>query len=129
VSPFIDMAQRYHFRIRPPGERLTVRILETDREGPLLSATFSGTRRGLTTFNIVKTCAYLPLMTLKVVAGIHWEALKLWLKGIRLVERPAAPAPASFDAAGQVRMKSAGARPADGASPAPDLQDAKGQAA
>jgi DUF1365 family protein len=129
VSPFIDMAQRYHFRIRPPGDRLTVRILETDREGPLLSATFSGTRRSLTTFNIVKTCAYLPLMTLKVVAGIHWEALKLWLKGIRLVERPAAPAPASFDAAGQVRLKLAGPMQPDDASPSPALTDAKGHAA
>jgi DUF1365 family protein len=129
VSPFIDMAQRYHFRIRPPGDTLTVRILETDREGPLLSATFSGTRRSLTTFNIVKTCAYLPLMTLKVVAGIHWEALKLWLKGIRLVERPAAPAPASFDAAGSVRLKQGGQRLSDDGESAPALHDAKGHAA
>jgi DUF1365 family protein len=129
VSPFIEMAQRYHFRIRPPGETLTVRILETDREGPLLCATFSGTRRSLTTFNIAKTSLALPFMTLKVVAGIHWEALKLWLKGIRLVERPSPPGVASFNAAGPIRTTS-------GRTPGPDeaaitlaAQDVKGQAA
>jgi DUF1365 family protein len=129
VSPFIDMAQRYHFRILPPGDRLTVRILETDREGPLLSATFSGTRCSLTTFNIVKTCAHLPLMTLKVVAGIHWEALKLWLKGIRLVERPIAPAAVSFDAAGQVRLNQGGNRQLEDAPVAPVPHEVKGHAA
>ena len=48
VSPFIEMAMRYHFRILPPGERVKLRILETDREGPLLAATFNGRRRALT---------------------------------------------------------------------------------
>ena len=45
VSPFIEMAMRYHFRVSPPAERVKLRILETDREGPLLAATFSGRRR------------------------------------------------------------------------------------
>jgi len=40
VSPFIGMAMRYRFRVSPPGARVTLRILETDREGPLLAATF-----------------------------------------------------------------------------------------
>jgi uncharacterized protein len=96
VSPFIDMAQRYHFRVLPPGEKLNVRILETDETGPLLAASFTGRRRDLTGLNIVKTCLPMPFMTLKVVAGIHWEALKLWLKGVALQTRPAPPAPFSF---------------------------------
>ncbi len=49
VSPFIEMAMRYHFRVSPPGERLKLRILATDRENPLLAATFNGRRRDLTT--------------------------------------------------------------------------------
>ena len=49
VSPFIEMAMRYHFRVRPPGARVQLRILETDREGPLLAATFNGSRRALNT--------------------------------------------------------------------------------
>ena len=49
VSPFIGMAMRYHFRLTPPGEGVKVRILETDRDGPLLAATFHGRRRALDT--------------------------------------------------------------------------------
>jgi len=88
VSPFIEMAMRYHFRVSPPGERVKLRILETDREGPLLAATFSGRRRSLTTVALLRSFFALPLVTLKIVAAIHWEALRLWLKGVRLVSRP-----------------------------------------
>ncbi len=49
VSPFIEMAMRYHFRVSPPAESVKLRILETDRDGPLLAATFNGRRRALTT--------------------------------------------------------------------------------
>ena len=47
VSPFIDMAMRYRFRVSPPGDDVKLRILETDAEGPLLAATFHGDRRPL----------------------------------------------------------------------------------
>lgn len=97
VSPFLDMPMRYHFRVLPPGETVKVRILETDRDGPILAASFAGQRQALTTPSLVRACLGMPLMTLKVVAGIHWEALKLWLKGIGLRSRPAPPpAPASY---------------------------------
>jgi uncharacterized protein len=87
VSPFIEMAMRYHFRVSPPGESVKLRILETDSEGPLLSATFSGRRRDLTTAALLRAFFALPLVTFKIVAAIHWEALRLWLKGARLVPR------------------------------------------
>jgi uncharacterized protein len=88
VSPFVEMAMRYHFRISPPGEQVKLRILETDRDGPLLSATFNGRRKPLTTAALLRSFFALPLVTLKIVAAIHWEALRLWLKGARLVPRP-----------------------------------------
>jgi uncharacterized protein len=88
VSPFIAMAMRYHFRVSPPGEQVRLRILETDCDGPLLSATFSGQRRALTTSALLRAFFSLPLVTLKIVAAIHWEALRLWLKGLHPVERP-----------------------------------------
>jgi uncharacterized protein len=88
VSPFIEMAMRYHFRVSPPAERVKLRILETDREGPLLAATFNGRRRALTSAALLRSFFSLPLVTLKIVAAIHWEALRLWLKGARLVPRP-----------------------------------------
>jgi len=90
VSPFIAMEARYRFRLQPPSETVKLRILETDREGPLLAATFNGHRRALTTAALLGSLATLPLVTFKVMAAIHWEALRLWLKGARLVPRSAA---------------------------------------
>jgi DUF1365 family protein len=88
VSPFVEMAMRYHFRITAPGQHVRLRILETDRDGPLLAATFSGQRRELTTTSLLRAFFALPLLTFKIVAAIHWEALRLWLKGTRLAPRP-----------------------------------------
>jgi uncharacterized protein len=85
VSPFIEMAMRYHFRVLPPGEHVKLRILETDREGPLLAATFNGRRCALTSSALLRSFFSLPLVTFKIIAAIHWEALRLWLKGARPV--------------------------------------------
>lgn len=90
VSPFIEMAMRYHFRVRPPGERVQLRILETDREGPVLAATFSGRGCTLDTKELLRAFFGLPLVTMKIMAAIHWEALRLWLKGARPVPRKGA---------------------------------------
>ena len=99
VSPFMDMAQRYHFRLQPPGARIGVRILETDAAGPIFAATFAGKARVLDSPGVLAAFFGLPLMTLKVVAGIHWEALRLWLKGMRLRSRPAPPPASSLSPA------------------------------
>ncbi|MGL4438805.1 MAG: DUF1365 domain-containing protein [Bosea sp. (in: a-proteobacteria)] len=96
VSPFMAPRMRYHFRILPPGDRVNVRILETDGDGPMLAATFTGKRRDMTSATIVKACVMMPLMTLKVVAGIHWEAIKLWFKGVEFYNRPARTEPVSY---------------------------------
>jgi len=92
VSPFIEMAMRYRFRISPPGEDVKLRILETDHDGPLLAATFTGRRSALTSAALLRSFAALPLLTFKIMAAIHWQALRLWLKGARLVPRLRAPA-------------------------------------
>jgi DUF1365 family protein len=87
VSPFIEMAMRYHFHVLPPGERVQLRILETDGGGPLLAATFNGHHRTLNNKELLRAFFALPLVTMKIMAAIHWEALRLWLKGARLVPR------------------------------------------
>ena len=92
VSPFIGMGMRYHFRMLPPGDAVKIRILETDADGPLLAATFSGRRHDLTTRRLLTALLRLPLVTLKIMGAIHFEALRLWLKGARLYPRPAARA-------------------------------------
>jgi len=114
VSPFIGMTMRYHFRVSPPGDNVKLRILETDREGPLLAATFSGRRRALTTAALLRSFFSLPLVTLKIVAAIHWEALRLWLKGARLVPRPTA-APASADTGANTVLATGGCNDYSGA--------------
>jgi DUF1365 family protein len=108
VSPFNGMDMAYRFRLRPPGDGVAIRILETDSDGPLLSATFKGQRRGLTTRSILAAFAGIPMLTAQVVGGIHWEALKLWLKGLRLVPRPAPGATASYGETGPAGQRFAG---------------------
>ena len=88
VSPFVEMATRYRFRVLPPGDCVKLRILETDSEGPLLAATFSGRRHALNTLALLRSFFALPVVTVKIIAAIHWEALRLWLKGVRLAPRP-----------------------------------------
>ena len=90
VSPFIDMAMRYYFRVQPPGDTVKLRILETDADGPLLAATFVGDRRPLNGPTLMAMFAALPMVTFKIMAAIHWEALRLWIKGAKLVPRPVA---------------------------------------
>lgn len=96
VSPFMDMKLRYHFRVLPPCDEVKIRIFETDGPDPILSATFYGTAKPFNTANLMGQVARLPLMTLKVVAGIHWEALKLWIKGAKYRSRGKPPAPVSY---------------------------------
>jgi uncharacterized protein len=91
VSPFVGMEAAYEFR-----EKVRVRILETEAGTPLLSATIIGTQKPLNATNILFECIRAPLMTLKVVLGIHYEALKLWLKGARYHTIPAAPVAVSY---------------------------------
>lgn len=91
VSPFMDMDLAYDFRITPPGGRVATAIRVSDAQGPVLAAAFSGERRPFTDANLLEAWLTHPLVTLKVVAAIHWEALKLWLKGVKLRHRPPAP--------------------------------------
>lgn len=65
-----------------------MRILETDRYGPLLAATFHGRQWALTAPHLLVAFFALPFVTLKVVGGIHYEAARLWLKGLPLQPRP-----------------------------------------
>jgi uncharacterized protein len=89
------MPMRYRFRLRPPAEDVALRILETDAEGPILSASFIGKHTKLTNATVLGAFFKVPLMTLKVVGGIHFEAMRLWFKGIRFFSRPAPPPPVS----------------------------------
>lgn len=96
VSPFLDMNLRYDFRIQPPEKALKVRILEHDETGPILSATFSGEYRKLSTRNLIAGMFKTLGLSWKIITGIHFEALILWFKGIKLIPRPAPPEEPSY---------------------------------
>ncbi len=109
VSPFIAMDMHYEFRLKLPADRFAMTIGVHDAEGLLLTARQSAGRRDLTDLALLRAFCAVPLNTIKVVAGIHWEALKLWLKGVRLVKRPPPPAhPVSYSRHPETTAKTAG---------------------
>lgn len=92
VSPFNAVEGSYSFHTTTPGAELTVGVaLKTDR-GPVLKAHFRGTRTPFTDGSLLRALTRTGWMTVKVMAAIHYEALKLWIKGLRPVRRPPAPA-------------------------------------
>jgi len=92
VSPFLDMDLAYDFRVDPPGEEVAIHICVEGAEGPMLTAAFTGRRSPLEDRALLLAWLKHPLLTLKVVAAIHLEALRLWRKGVGYRPRPAAPA-------------------------------------
>ena len=96
VSPFNDMDAAYHFRIVPPAENIRVVIRQEDREGLLLAASFAGDRRPFSNSDLGYLLLRFPLLTVKIIAGIHWEALKLWLKGLPVFRHAPTDHPVQF---------------------------------
>jgi DUF1365 family protein len=92
VSPFMDMTMTYDFRVKIPADDLSVVIHGRDCDGLIIAASQVGRRRPLSDLTLARLFVGYPLLSLKVVAGIHWEALKLWVKGNKLRLRPPAPA-------------------------------------
>jgi len=91
VSPFLGLAGEYRFRLREPGETLSLAIRESDGEGEILLATHVGQRADLTDRALLSAFLRHPLMTLRIVLAIHWQALKLWRKGAVFHSLPPAP--------------------------------------
>ena len=87
VSPFMDLKSEYFFKILIPGNKLSIVIDQRDSEGKLLFASQDGKRCELTSKNLLFSYLKHPLMTFKIISAIHFEALRLWLKGIKLVKK------------------------------------------
>jgi hypothetical protein len=88
VSPFMDMAMNYTFRVAVPDQRVMIAIRAADQDGLLLAAALTGERVALTDLALLRALATHPLLTLKVIGAIHWHALRLLLKGLKLRPRP-----------------------------------------
>ena len=91
VTPFMHMDSRYVFRFEAPDEKLNFAIHQFDKEGNLFTATWNGKKHPLRDRSIIKTVLTMPLMTLKVITSIHWQALRLWLKGMKYIPKPQTP--------------------------------------
>jgi DUF1365 family protein len=92
VSPFFPVEGGYRFRIAPPAERFAVHIRYAGSDGgDRMVASHIASRTELTDGAVLRAVLRHPLMTLKVVAGIHWEALKLWWRGATFHRKPAPP--------------------------------------
>ncbi len=87
VSPFIEMDCNYFFKILNPGDKLSVIIDQYDQEGKILFASQDGIRSDLTNKNLMNSYLKHPLMTFKIISAIHFEAFKLWVKGIKFVKK------------------------------------------
>jgi DUF1365 family protein len=94
VSPFHPMALRYDWQLHTPGESLAVHMAlrpvasEAEAEAPVFGATLALRRVPITGAALAGTLLRFPWMTAQVIAAIHWQALRLWLKRVPLHDHP-----------------------------------------
>ena len=87
VSPFMDLNSSYYFKVLYPEDTLSVIIDQRDENGKLLFASQEGKRINFSSKNLFFLYLKHPLMTLKIISAIHFEALRLWIKGIKIVKK------------------------------------------
>lgn len=88
VSPFFGMDQTYRFFLSDPGPRHYARIDVEEQGGRPFIATLTGRGEPLTDAAVLRTLARFPLLSGRVTGLIHWQALRLWLKGVPVVRKP-----------------------------------------
>ena len=82
VSPFMDLDLDFDFRLATPGSKLDIHIDDFDTGGMLLMSHLRGIRKPLASGSLLWMTFKYPLITLKVILMIHWQALKIWLARI-----------------------------------------------
>ena len=87
VSPFIQMNCNYFFRLLKPGNKISVIIDQYENEDKILYASQDGIRTDFNTKYLIKSFLNHPLMTFKIIIAIHYEAFKLWSKGIKFIRK------------------------------------------
>ncbi len=87
VSPFIEMDCNYFFRILKPAEKISVIIDQYQSNEKILYASQDGKRTEFTSSELIKSYLKHPLMTFKIISAIHFEAFKLWAKGIKFIKK------------------------------------------
>ena len=90
----MPMETSYNFRILPPEEKVSICIQQTsssnessEKRQKILNALFTGGKENLSDTILLRLFVSHPLMTIKVITAIHWEAARLWIKGLSLQPR------------------------------------------
>lgn len=91
VSPFIGMQAQYQFRFTEPQQHLRISINEYSEQQLMLLATLDSTQQPLSHRQLTLSLLKYPLVTLKVIVMIHWQALKIWWQGGQFHRRPPPP--------------------------------------
>ena len=94
VSPFMQMDVDYDWRFNTPGEQLTTHMENARKGRKIFDATMVLQRKEISAGSLAGVLIRFPLITLKIIAAIHWQALKLWLKGAPVHDHPAKNQPA-----------------------------------
>ena len=85
----MEMETVYNFRLAEPKQTLSIFIKQTDGEGILLSACQIGRKENISTKQLLINFFKHPMMTIKIITAIHFEALRLWRKGVKIVKKKA----------------------------------------
>jgi len=94
VSPFMQMDIDYDWRFNTPGEVLTVHMENSRQGSKIFDATLVLQREELTAGSLARVLFTYPLMTMRIIMAIYWQALKLWLKGAPVHDHPSKNSPA-----------------------------------
>lgn len=84
VSPFFDLELNFDFKLRLPAESLEIHVDDRKGQERVMLTSLKGTRRELTDRSLLACAVKYPLLTLRVMLLIHWHALRLWIKGLKV---------------------------------------------
>lgn len=91
VSPFIEVSGEYQFDLQRPEQKFRLRIEHCEQQQPQMLATQFGQQLPLNHWNVLSQLGLMPLLSLKVLGAIHWQALKIWLRRTPLIPKPSPP--------------------------------------
>jgi len=90
VSPFMKLGHEYEWTFTPPSEQLISQCISHESGQAIFDSTLKLERREWSAAELHRALAQFPWVTLKVIVGIHWQALRLWLKRVPVVSHPGA---------------------------------------